>query len=253
MLDIFPPLAIMTAGLAVGLLAGFVKGVVGFALPVVLMSGLATLVSPELALAGLVVPSVLLNLLQGLRQGPRAAFTSVRRFGRLLAVGFVVLILSAQLVPRLSEAALFAALGGPLVLFAVLQLAGWRPAITASNRVAEVVAGTASGLFGGLAGMFGPPMVVYLTAINTEKTEQVRIQGVVFAMGATVFGLAHAVSGLVRPDTLLFSAAITVPALLGQWAGLRLHDRVNQNLFRTLTLIVLLLCGLNLLRRAVAG
>ena len=68
------------AALAIGLCGGFVKGVVGFALPLVLISGLTTFMAPELALAGLILPTVLANAFQALRQGPQAALRSIRLF-----------------------------------------------------------------------------------------------------------------------------------------------------------------------------
>jgi uncharacterized membrane protein YfcA len=37
------------------------------------------------------------------------------------------------------------------------------------------------------------------------------------------------------------------------WIGGRLQDRIDQNGFRRLTLLVLLIAGLNLLRRALLG
>ena len=43
------------------LIAGLVKGVVGFALPMVMISILGSVVSPELALAGLILPTLVTN------------------------------------------------------------------------------------------------------------------------------------------------------------------------------------------------
>ena len=56
-----------------------------------------------------------------------------------------------------------------------------------------------------------------------------------------------------RAETLPFSALLVVPAVLGTWAGGRLHDRIDQATFRKATLAVLLIAGLNLLRRGLAG
>jgi len=40
-----------------------------------------------------------------------------------------------------------------------------------------------------------------------------------------------------------------VPALAGMWLGYRVQDRLDQKKFRKATLFVLLLAGLNLVRR----
>ena len=57
------------------LIAGLVKGVVGFALPMVMISILGSVVSPELALAGLILPTLVTNGQQALRQGTSAAWS----------------------------------------------------------------------------------------------------------------------------------------------------------------------------------
>ena len=43
---------------------------------------------------------------------------------------------------------------------------------------------------------------------------------------------------------------VVVPGLIGLWAGFRISDRIDQATFRKATLWVLLIAGLNLLRKA---
>lgn len=50
------------AAFAIATLAGAVKGVVGFAMPMVMVSLLSTLMAPELALAGLILPTLVTNV-----------------------------------------------------------------------------------------------------------------------------------------------------------------------------------------------
>ena len=78
--------------------AGVIKGIVGFAMPMLIISGLGSIIAPELALAGLIVPTLVTNTMQALRQGVRAAWESVRRFSVFLLSGFVMLMISAQFV-----------------------------------------------------------------------------------------------------------------------------------------------------------
>ena len=52
----------------VAAVAGVIKGMVGFAMPMIMISGLGMILSPELALAGLILPTVLANGVQALRQ-----------------------------------------------------------------------------------------------------------------------------------------------------------------------------------------
>ena len=54
-----------------------------------------------------------------------------------------------------------------------------------------------------------------------------------------------------RPRRLAFSALLVIPAQIGQFLGTRVQDRLDQRLFRRWTLVLLILTGLNLMRRAV--
>lgn len=253
LLETFPDMTTWIAAFAVGLLAGFIKGVVGFALPVIIVSGLGTFLTPELALAGVILPALFTNIWQGLRQGFREAWDSLWKFRILVAVGLVVIVLSAQLVPVLPQNALYIALGVPIVLFAATSLAGWVPRLKKRRTLAEVLTGIVGGVFGGLSGMFGPPLILFLTAIDTPKTEQVRVTGVVFIAGSFVYVFAHLLSGILTPSTAMFSALLTIPAIVGLALGFLLQDRIDQATFRRVTLLILLIAGMNLIRRGVMG
>jgi len=238
--------------LTVGLLAGLVKGVVGFAMPMVLISGLGSMVSPEVALAGLIVPTLVTNLWQSLRQGVRAAWVSITRFKLFLMIGFVVLMGAAQLVPHLPKSLMSLMIGVPVALYAAIELTGRAVRLPGgAGRRGEATMGAIAGFFAGISGVWGPPTVAMLTARNTEKTEQMRVQGVIYGLGSVALIWAHMVSGVLNSGTLPLSVALVVPGLLGLWIGFRIQDRIDQRTFRKLTLLVLLIAGLNLVRRGV--
>lgn len=240
------------AAFGVTLFAGFVKGAVGFAMPMIMISVLGSFLPLETALAALIAPTLASNIWQAMRQGLGSAVQSVLRFKRFLLIGLVFLMISAQLVRVLPASALFLLIGVPVVLFATAQLLGWRPRFAPERRsMAEAILAAIAGFCGGLSGVWGPPTVAYLTAIDTPKAEHVRVQGVIYGLGAVALLVAHIQSGVVRSDTAPLSLAMLVPAGLGMWVGLRLHDRMDQDRFRHATLVVLVLAGLNLIRRGV--
>lgn len=237
--------------LLVGLFAGLVKGIVGFGLPMIIMSGASTVISPELALATLIFPTLATNGVQALRQGWAAAVASVVAFRRFLIAGFITLVLSAQFVPLLSQTALLLVLGVPVVFFAMTQLMGKQLRLPAASKRIEVGIGLLAGTMGGLSGIWGAPTVAYLTAMDTPKADQMRVQGVIYGLGAVALLFAHIQSGVLRVQTVPLSFMMVLPALIGIFLGNRLQDRIDQAMFRKITLWVLLIAGLNLLRRAV--
>lgn len=239
----------LAAAAGIALLAGTIKGMVGFAMPMIFVSGLSMFLPPELALAGLILPTLVTNGMQALRQGAGAALASVRRFRVFLLVGLVCLMSSAQLVRLLPQQAMLLIIGFPVTVFAAMQLMGWVLTIANPSRRSEAVVGGIAGLIGGVSGVWGPPTVAYLTALGTEKTEQIRVQGVIYGLGAVALLGAHLGSGVMRAETAPFSVAMIIPAVAGMWLGGRLHDRIDQAMFRRATLVVLLIAGVNLLRR----
>jgi len=239
---------------AVTLFAGFVKGAVGFAMPLILISAFSSFMPPETALAALILSVLSTNLHQSLRFGLGLAWASAVKYWRVIAMTCLGIVISAPFVVYLPHRLLFGLLGVPVMGFALMQLSGWKPVIQQRHRnPAEYGLGLIGGLYGGISGVWGPPVIVYLLAMNTEKTEMVRVLGVVFMIGALVLTGAHLGSGVLNAVTLPFSAALILPAALGLWLGLQMQDRMDGERFRRWTLLVLIVIALNLIRRAVFG
>ena len=237
----------------VALVAGTVKGMVGFALPMILISGLSSVLSPDLALAGLIFPTLITNGMQAMRQGRSAAWGSIKRFRIFLLVGLFFLLASAQMVRVLPQSALLLIIGIPVMIFALMQIAGRNIVLSSANRRVEASVAAFAGLIGGVSGVWGPPTVAYLTALGTEKTEQMRVQGVIYGLGAVALLFAHIGSGVVRTETAPFSVLMILPAVIGMWVGGKLQDRIDQAAFKKATLWVLLIASANLIRRGLMG
>ena len=183
------------AAVAVTLFGGFVKGAVGFAMPMIMISAFSAFMPPPVALAGLILATVTTNVHQALRQGWRAAWDSAVAYRRMIGTVVVFIVISAQFVAVIPQALMLGLLGVPVILFAGVQLMGRSLALPIRHRT---------------------------------RAE---------------YGLG-AIGGL-------FSATLAVPAALGMWLGFRLQDRLDAARFRWWTLVLLLLTGANLLRRAV--
>lgn len=245
------PVSILGLALAITFLGGFVKGAVGFALPLIMMSGLGAIMPPEIALAGLILPAVIANFWQAFRQGLRDALGSITGHWPFMAIGLGVMVLSAQVVLALPQWLFFAAIGVPITLFSAMQLMGWQLRVPPHRRgLATVLFGAIGGALGGLSAIWGPPTVAYLISLDVDKHEHVRVQGMVYFLGGIVLLAAHLRSGVLNPATAPFSALLVLPALAGMWLGQRLHDRMDRSQFLRATLVVLLIAGLNLVRRA---
>lgn len=245
---------VWTGAVAVTLFAGFVKGAVGFAMPLIMISGLSAFMDPLLAVAAIILPITFTNALQTFRTGWAPAAEAISEHWRYVLIVCAAILVFAQFVPRMDPRVFLLALGVPTVALSAIQLAGWRLHVPPRRRrAAEWSVGLASGALGGLAGTWGPTTVLYLLAIDTPRARQMVVQGVIYGLGSMVLLLAHIVSGVLNRETVPLSAALLIPGFLGVWAGMRLGDRLDAALFRRATLIVLAVSGLNLIRRAVMG
>ena len=247
-------LAALIAAVAISGFAGFVKGAVGFALPMIMISAFSSFLTPTQALAGLILPTVVTNISQAFRQGVPAAAATVHSYRRFVIATLVMLVVSAQFATVIPQTTFLLLLGLPITAFAALQLMGRSLALRLEHRTrAEWALGVVGGLYGGVSGIWGPPLLVYLLSVGVGKEEMIRTQGVVFLVGAVVLLGAHLQTGLLSGPLLAFSALLSVPALLGQTLGIRLQNRLDQIRFRRWTQILLAITGLNLVRQALTG
>lgn len=238
----------------VTLTGGFVKGAVGFAMPLIMVSGMGVFIDPQIVVGCIVIPVVVTNVLQVWRAGLGMARSALAEHWRYVGVVCVMILIAAQFLTVIPANTMFIVLGVPVVMLCAVQLAGWRPRLSPRwRRPFEWAAGTMAGILGGLAGTWGPPTVLYLLALETPKDRQMAVQGVIYGLGSLMLFLGHLKSGVLNGDTWPLSAVLVLPGLLGMWLGARLARKLDQERFRRATLFVLIIAGANLIRRGVMG
>lgn len=241
------------AAMAVTLFAGFVKGAVGFAMPMILVSAFAVFLPQDLALAGLILPTLFANLSQAFRQGVGPAKETTLTYRRFLIATVICIAISAPFADALPRMVYLLMLGVPITVFAALQLMGHSLAIHLDHRDrAEWGLGVIGGLYGGVSGIWGPPLLVLLLSTGADKLQMIRAQGVVFLIGAVALLASHLGTGLANAQTLGFSAALCGPALVGLYLGYFVQDHLDQRRFRRWTQGLLVLTGLNMVRLALS-
>lgn len=241
---------LLGASFAVAILSGVIKGSIGFGMPLVMLSGLSTFLDPKFALAGIIFPILFSNALQAFRTGIAPAIEATRMAWRYILIVCVAIFAAAQLVPVIPSEAFYFVLGIPVLVLSLIQLMGLRLIIPMRHRGwAEWAVGLISGILGGLAGTWGPTTVLYLLAIDMQKARQVIVQGIIYGAGSVTLLFAHLRSGILNEQTIPFTLALLPTALLGMWIGFQIQNGLDQEKFRKMTLIVLVIAALNLLRK----
>ncbi|MCW5655809.1 MAG: sulfite exporter TauE/SafE family protein [Hydrogenophaga sp.] len=236
--------------LAVFVLAGVVKGVVGLGLPTVAMALLALTMTPAQAAALLIVPSLVTNLWQ-LRPWHTLG-TLLRRLVAMQAGVCVGTLAGAWWMGAPAGPWAGMALGVALLAYGFWSLAGFTPTLTPrAQRLLGPVAGALTGLVTAATGVFVVPAVPYLQALRLERDTLVQAMGLSFTVSTLAWAIGLRINGVATSSVLGPSLLMLPAALLGMALGQRLRQRMAPVLFRRCFLGALMLLGLYLVVRAV--
>jgi uncharacterized membrane protein YfcA len=227
---------------AVFLLAGWVKGVVGMGLPTVAMGALGLVMAPVQAAALLVVPSLVTNVWQ-FATGPSKRVIA-RRLATMMIFVCLGTALGIQFLTSGSSRWPSVALGAVLAVYALVGLFLPRLGVApSSERHLSPVVGGITGILSGATGVFVVPAVPYLSALRLDKDELVQALGLSFTVSTVALAVALGSSGSYPTSIFLASLAAVVPALIGMFAGQHMRDRIEPVAFRKWFFVAMLAVG----------
>ncbi len=231
--------------LAGAFLAGIVTGLTGFGTALTAMALWLYAVTPILAAPLVAFCSLASHLFTVRKIWPdmdvRAAMPFI--MGALVGIpGGVWLLtwISADLF-RL-------AVGVVLIVYPLFMLlARTPPTLAGRSRAAELGVGVASGVCGGFAGLSGPVLVIWSQLCRWSKRRARSVLQLINMAILAIAVIAYGVRGLVSAE-LLKLVVLCVPATLcGSWIGLRFYQRIDQESFTRVILVLLIASGLGLM------
>jgi hypothetical protein len=231
-------------------MAGVVKGILGIGVPVVSVSLLSLAISVPMAVSLLPIPILLSNIWQSLTSGQ--VTNTLKRFAPLIAALVIGTFTGARLLVAIDQRVLIGVVGATVLVFAVsghfnMQLQVSRRA----ERWLGVPIGFLGGVLGGMTTFFGPPIIMFLFALNLDKDEFVGTISTVYLCAAVPLAAALGRLGFMGPEEYLWSSVAAAPLLLGVLLGQWLRTRISQPAFRRGLLLMLLVVGVRLIYRAV--
>lgn len=246
----YEPLIVLGMAIAV-MLGGVVKGVTAIGLPIVTMVIVINFVPPQTALALITVPLLVTNIWQAMRAGDWVY--SVRRFWPLMITFIGCLYIGTLIAASVASNTLFMLIGVAVIIFTGSQLVKptQEPLGPAAQHILGPLAGALGGILGGISTIWGPPMMMYLFMLHMSKDQWARSVGTIWLMGAIPLTLFYWQNGVLHPGNIWLSVGACVPGMIGILIGERIRGYVNEEKFRKVLLIALLIVGLNLIRRAV--
>jgi uncharacterized membrane protein YfcA len=230
------------------LAGGVVKGVISIGLPMVGLPLLTLMVDVPTAVALLLVPILLSNLVQAIEGGGTLAL--LRRFAVLIACMIIGTFIGAAMLARLDQKILLLVVGLFAVLASLNALLNPSVAIspTAERWLAAPV-GFFAGIIGGMSTLYGPILAIYVISLKFPRDAFVKCISVLYTVAAVcllVAGVSQKVAGV---QELVLSAVAMIPVYAGMRIGRRIREMTDPDLFRKLVLGVVLITGANMVRQ----
>jgi len=235
---------------AVFLLAGFVKGVIGLGLPTVSVGLLAVTMPPAHALAIVIVPAILTNIWQTF-VGPYLR-DIVRRLWPLLIGLAIGIRLNAGMMTGPYARYGTILLGILLVIYAIVGLRNFVFSIkTRDEKWVGAIVGLVTGAISAATGVQVIPSMPFFQAIGMEKDELVQALGVFFTIATLALAFNLTAAGLLDESTALPGVIALACSFIGMAIGQVVRTRMEPAVFRRWFLVSMIFLGIYLAGTAV--
>ncbi|MFO1303201.1 MAG: sulfite exporter TauE/SafE family protein [Burkholderiales bacterium] len=228
-------------------LSALVASLVGFAFAALAGSAFAYLhLDPVHAVHTLVVCSIATQLYAVWKL--RAAILW-RPLLPMVAAGALTVPLGVWILRHADSAAYALGLGAFLCAYGSYAATRRAQRALPGNRAVDAIAGALGGLTGGLAGLPGPSVTIWLSLRGLDKLQQrAAYQPFILVMQVVTFACLH-VQGT-GPAPSLEDVRFVPFALVGGIAGYALFQRMTHRQFHAVTSVLLVASGVGLLARA---
>ena len=231
------------------LLAGTVKGIVGFGLPLVSITLLTPLYGLVDAIAVMVLPAMVTNFWQALSGG---RFISLwERLRPLYLSGVISTVVATSALMQIDVQWPTVLLGCVILAYSLTGLTAWQPAEPGRRETwLSPVTGVVTGLITGLTGVLVFPLTIYFQALNLDRRVLFQAMGIYLLMAnvalALVFGWRSAF-----PEAVMQLALIGIVAgFVGMALGQRIQAHLSAKQFKRVFFCSLAVVGAFILLRA---
>ncbi|MEX0752659.1 MAG: sulfite exporter TauE/SafE family protein [Xanthobacteraceae bacterium] len=245
--EIQASLPIILACAAALTLAGAVKGVLALGLPLVGLPLLTLVVDVPTAVAVLMIPLVLSNLIQAVEG--EGTLVLLRRFWPLILCLMGGILIGTALFVRLDRQLLMLTVGTLTILLSTAAIL--QPQLAIPSRYESwlgPVTGLVAGVIGGMSTLFGPLLALYVVGLRPPRDVFVKAISLLYLIAASTLTVGGIAQGATNARLLIWSAAAMIPVYLGMLIGRRIRPWIDPERFRLMVLGVVWLTGANLIR-----
>jgi uncharacterized protein len=230
------------------LVAGVIKGCIGFGAPLFAVPALAPFVGTKAAIVLVTIPAFAGNA--SIIATRRVDWAIVRQFLPTMAAAILATVVGGIFLAGLPTGAVSVLVGAVSLGFVALSASGLKLATSTKwHRVAGPVLGLAAGGLNGATSIPGPLFAMYLSTLPLDRRAFVYGISLLLVTANLTQILTYSQLGLYG-EGLVWGSLILVPAqLVGQLIGFRIQDRLNPTIFGRLVLVAVAISGGNLLLR----
>ena len=222
-------------------LGAFVQGATGFGSGLLINAFWLHIMEPTHAIPLNVVTSLFISGVPIYKLRKKLDFSKLKQFAIFgvvgIPIGMYLLVISDPSKLKFS-------IGILLVIYAVLMLKISSFSINVNNKSINNIVGFISGVIGGLTALLGIIPVAWFSVQRLPKnTKRGTYEPFIFITSIAAI-ISFAFVGLYKIE-MIFDLLKIIPALLvGSWLGIKIYNKINDNLFRKVVLGLILLSGL---------
>lgn len=228
---------------AVFLLAGTIKGLIGLGFPTIVLALLSLTLGLREAMALMLLPCFITNIWQAITGGNLKRIF-LRIWPLLLAASISTWVTTA-FITTIDDKLLSCLLGLMVCIYSVTGLMSSRLFSPGKNEPwLTPTIGLVNGVITGLTGTFVVPAVLYLQSLKLPRDVLIQAMGILFLVSTSALGSGLFSHNLFSKEFLVVSAMMILPSLAGMELGRRIRKRITERLFQKLFYLALLFLGL---------
>lgn len=230
---------LIISGIFIVLAAGFIQGLTSFGFALISVPFLAKIIPIQEAVPIVVILGFCTNIVVFISS---VRHVDMKRIWLLIVSGLAAAPLGTYLLIYLNANVLKLVTGVLIIAFAGLLLLG-KSFHVHKDRFAFVPVGIMSGLLNGSISMSGPPVALFLSNQGVSK-ETFRANLAVYGIFLNVITVGtYIYSGLMTSDVMTYTTWFIPSMLLGVVIGIKAVKRLNDELFRRLSLWLIMISG----------
>ncbi len=228
------------------LVAAYVKGLTGMGFPLIATPMIALLLDIRTAVIILVIPNILMDLTLAVRSTSSTNF--FRRYSWLLLMTAVGVFLGTKTLVMLPLWVLNLSLAVMILVFVGSNLFHLNYQVSPRlEGILSPIAGFVGGFLNGMTNVGAPATAVYLYSLRLSKSEFIKSIATIFIVNKIVQLIAITTWNLFNPWNLRLSVYVTLFIMAGFYLGLKTQDRVNQEAFNRVLLVLISFFGVALI------